>query len=131
MIPSVESDFEFEFQEQPSKTYKIDIDKERIIGYIDEIEAIKQSIYKIINTERYDYLIYSWNYGIELSDLFGEPIPYVYSEIKRRITEALTQDDRIDSVDAFSFENKRGIVSVTFTAHTIYGDVDAEKEVEV
>jgi hypothetical protein len=95
MIPKENSDLEFKFQQQPSRTYKIDIDKEKIRGYTEEIEAVKQAIYKIINTERYNYLIYSWNYGIELADLFGEPIPYVYSELKRRIAEALTQDDRI------------------------------------
>lgn len=131
MTPNVSADLEFEIKQQPSKTYKIDLDKDKIRGYVDEIEAIKQAIYKILNTERYKYLIYSWNYGIELADLFGEPIPYVYSEIKRRISEALTQDDRIDSVDAFSFENKKGIVSATFTVHTIYGDIESEKEVAI
>lgn len=131
MIPSENIGVAFQIKQQPSKTYKIDLDKSKIKGYIDEIEAIKQSIYKILNTERYKYLIYSWNYGIELEDLFGEPIPYVYSELKRRISEALTQDDRIESVDAFSFTNKKGVVSATFTVHTIYGDVDAEKEVTV
>lgn len=131
MIPKENSGIDFIIQEQPSKTYKIDLEKSKIKGYIDELEAIKQSIYKILNTERYKYLIYSWNYGIELEDLFGEPIPYVYSELKRRISEALTQDDRIESVDAFSFTNKKGVVSATFTVHTIYGDVDAEKEVTV
>lgn len=131
MIPSENSGIEFEIKQQPSKTYKIDLDKNKIRGYIDELEAVKQAVYKILNTERYKYLIYSWNYGIELADLFGEPIPYVYSELKRRISEALTQDDRIESVDAFSFTNKKGVVLATFTVHTIYGDIDAEKEVAV
>lgn len=131
MIPSENTGVEFEIKQQPSKTYKIYLDKDKIKGYIDEIEAVKQTIYKILNTERYKYLIYSWNYGIELEDLFGEPIPYVYSELKRRISEALTQDDRIESVDAFSFANKKGVVSATFTVHTVYGDIDAEKEVVV
>lgn len=126
-----ETDIDFTVESQSSNTYKIDTDKEKIKGYVDELEAVKQAIYKIINTERYKYLIYSWDYGIELADLFGEPIPYVYSEVKRRIEEALTQDDRIDSVDAFSFENKKGVVSATFTAHTIYGDVEEELEVLV
>lgn len=130
MIPS-NSGVSFEIKQQPSKTYKIDLDKSKIRGYIDELEAVKQAVYKILNTERYKYLIYSWNYGIELEDLFGEPIPYVYSELKRRIEEALVQDDRINSVDSFSFENKKGVVLATFTVHTIYGDIDADKEVTV
>ena len=121
----------FEVEVQPSRTYKIDFEKKRIVGYIDEREAIKQFIVKALSTERYEYLIYSWNYGAEISKLFGQPIPYVYSELKRLITEALTQDNRIESVDAFSFSNNKNKVHVTFTAHTIYGPVEAEKEVLV
>lgn len=129
-VDNLGNDIQIEIQEDATETYKLNIEKDRVIGYTDELEAMKQAIYKIINTERYDYLIYSWNYGIELNDLFGEPIPYVYSEIKRRIIEALTQDTRIESVDAFSFEQiKRGEVFVKFTAHTIYGDVTDGRKV--
>ena len=41
----------------------------------------------------------------------------------RRITEALKQDDRIESVDSFEFDySEKGILHVTFCVHTIYGD---------
>ena len=74
--------------------------------------------------------MYSWNYGIELLDLFGMPVSYVCPELERRITEALTWDDRIESVDNFEFDlSKKGVVHVSFTAHTIFGDVEAEREV--
>lgn len=102
-----------------------------INGYCDELEAMKQAIYKILNTERYQYIIYSWNYGIETVDLFGEPITYVYLELKRRIKEALTQDSRIVSVDAFSFKVDKGKVHVIFTVHSIFGDVEAERAVDI
>ena len=130
-VTEIDSDYDFEIQEDATETYRLNLEKDRVIGFTNnDLEAMKQAIYKIINTERYDYLIYSWNYGIELNDLFGEPIPYVYSEIKRRITEALTQDTRIESVDAFSFEQiKRGEVFVKFTAHTVYGDVTEGRKV--
>ena len=89
------------------------------------MEAIKQTIFKILNTERYKYIIYSWNYGIELEDLFGQPVLFVCPEIERRVKEALLQDDRITEVDSFDFDiSKRGVVSVTFTVHTIFGDLD-------
>ena len=79
--------------------------KENLIReYIDGLEAVKQSIFKIIMTERYQYIMYSWNYGIELVDLFGEPISYVCPELKRRISEALLWDDRIKGVDNFIFD---------------------------
>ena len=53
------------------------------------------------------------------------------SEIKRRITEALTQDDRITGVENWSFETAGKVVRVNFTVKTIYGAVDATKEVEI
>ncbi len=134
MLPQINNDdlnVNFEVEVQSSRTYKIDFEKKRIVGYVDGREAIKQFIVKALDTERYEYLIYSWNYGAEINKLFGQPIPYVYSELKRLITEALTQDDRIDSVDAFNFSHVKNKVHVTFTAHTIYGPVETEKEVLV
>ncbi|MFR1907567.1 MAG: DUF2634 domain-containing protein [Clostridium neonatale] len=56
---------------------------------------------------------------------------YVYPELQRRITEALTQDDRINSVDAFSYEKVKNKVTLYFTVHTKFGDVDSEKEVDI
>ena len=97
----------------------------------DDVEAIKQAIYNILNTERYQYIIFSWDYGVELKDLFGKPIDYVMPEVERRITEALVQDDRIDSCDSFEFEKKGRKLLVTFVAHTKFGSVPAQKEVDV
>nr|DAH24374.1 MAG TPA: Protein of unknown function (DUF2634) [Caudoviricetes sp.] len=118
---------------QPNKTFKMEIDAERVRGTItDDLEAVRQAVYKIINTERYKFLIYSWNYGIELDDLFGKPIPYVLPEIPRRIREALLQDDRITDVLGFDLTyNKRGDVLARFTVVTIYGNFDAEKAVTI
>lgn len=118
---------------QPNKTYKMIIDTDRIQGTItDDLEAVKQAIYKIINTERYKFLIYSWNYGIELENLFGKPIPYVLPEIPRRIKEALTQDDRIKDVLGFDLTyNRKGDVLAKFTVVTIYGNLEIEKVVNV
>lgn len=132
MIPSDAFLFEEEpeLEEQPSLTYKMDIGKNRISGFADELEAMKQAVYKILLTERYQYIMYSWDYGIETIDLYGEPVSFVYPELERRITEALTWDERIQSVDGFEFDSsEKGSVCVSFTVHTIYGDIQAEKEV--
>lgn len=134
MIPEVTEGLITDFEEvtvQPSKTYKLNITKNRIVGFIDEIEALKQAIFLMLNIERYDYIIYSWNYGVELNDLFGKPIPFVLPEIKRRITEALVQDDRIENVDNFHFDVNKGKVLATFTVHSIYGEIETEKEVMI
>lgn len=134
MIPSTNTilSTDIEIEQLPSLNYRMIFDQNRIIGTVDEQEAMKQVIYKILNTERYEYVIYSWNYGIELRDLIGEPVSYVCAELIDRITEALTQDDRIDSVDNFDFTfPQKNVISATFTVHTIYGDIDAERTVTV
>ena len=120
-----------EFTEPTSRTYKLNIDRQTINGYIDEQEAMKQAIYLILNIERYDYLIYSWNYGIELKDLFGQPTFYVMAELERRITEALMVDSRITAVDNFEITREGKKVHARFTVHTIFGDVEAEKVVMI
>ena len=106
MIPSMNSILttEIQVETQGSENYKMFFTEKFINGHVDELEAMHQVIYKILNTERYQYIIYSWDYGIETLDLFGEPISYVCPEIERRIIEALIQDDRIESVYNFEFD---------------------------
>ena len=117
---------------QPSKQHRMDLDRNRILGTCDSLEAVKQSVFKILNTERYAYLIYSWNFGIELMDLYGQPPVYVCPEIERRVKEALLQDDRITGVDEFEFDiSNKGVVSVTFTVHTLFGDLNEEMVVNI
>ena len=131
MIPNIEIlNTDFEIEKEPSKNYKMEIEEKNIIGTCDNLESLKQVIYKILNTERYQYVIYSWNYGIELVDLIGEPATYVCAELPRRITEALIQDDRINGVDNFEFDlSKKGIVEVTFIVNTIFGNIEEEMAV--
>ena len=121
----------FTMVEQPGYTHKLVIDRNRVSGMTDQRDALIQAIYLILNVERYAYPIYSWRYGVELADLIGQPKHYAMSEIKRRITEALTQDDRITSVDDWTFETGRKSVLATFTVYTIYGDLEVTKEVEI
>ena len=119
---------DFEIREQPSLTYQMEDDFVR--GRRDGLEAVKQAVYKAIMTERYQHIMYSWNYGVELLDLMGEPVTYVCPELKRRITEALLCDERIKGVDQFAFDFPgKGVVHVTFTVHTVFGDIQTGREV--
>ncbi|MDU8873687.1 DUF2634 domain-containing protein, partial [Clostridioides difficile] len=113
----------FDVRQEPSKTFKLNIEKNRVDGICDDVEALKQTIFLILNTERYEHLIYSRNYGVELNDLIGEPISYVIPELERRITEALIQDDRIENIDNFEFQNIKGKVQCRFSVHTKYGNI--------
>lgn len=131
MIPNNGSINDFNIEEETSKTYILDGEKRIVYGNCDGIEAVKQAIHLTLNIERYEHIIYSWDYGIETLDLIGREISYVLPELKRRVTEALTQDSRILSVDAFNIVAKKGKVQVTFVVKTIYGNIDAMKEVSI
>lgn len=121
----------FDIKKQPDKTYHIDRERDIMVGFCDGLEAVRQAIYLILSIERYDWIIYSWSYGVELKDLYGKQTAFVLPELKRRIKDALMQDDRITEVDQFSFEVEKKKVHTTFTVHSIYGDIEAEKEVEI
>lgn len=117
---------------QPSRNYRMLIESSRIFGVCDGREAMEQVIYKILNTERYRYVVYSWNYGIELLDLFGMPVDYVCPVLEKRISEALLQDDRIMEVNDFVFDiSRKGKVCASFTVVSDVGEIRAEKEVTV
>lgn len=120
-----------EIKEASDLTWDIDFEKNVVGSKVEGREAVTQAIYMILNTERYRHAIYSWNYGVEFADLMGQTHDYVYPEVKRRITEALMVDNRITDVNNFEFSKRRGSVYVTFTVSTVYGDVEASKEVSV
>ncbi|MBQ8793796.1 MAG: DUF2634 domain-containing protein [Clostridia bacterium] len=114
---------------QPSYTYALDPENGRIRGTVDNIEAVKQAVYLILNSERYAHVIYSWNYGVELKDVIGQSKEYAISATKRYITEALMQDERITAVDNFEFTPKRDSLYTVFTVHTIFGDTEVDLNV--
>lgn len=134
MIPEsgVYAEAEIEIVQMPSLTYRLDFRTNRIMGRVDGIEAVKQAIFKILNTERYEYLIYSWNYGVELNELIGEDLEVAYTELSARISEALLQDERILSVEAFSFEKiDKQTLQVNFHVETVEGELALNKVVNI
>ena len=113
------------------KTYKIDFKNNRISENIDGIESLERAINIILNVDRYSCLIYDWNFGSELLDLVGKNIEYVKTESKRLIKEALLQDDRIQDVSNFTFEQEKDNLLVSFLVSSIYGNIHKKVEVKV
>ena len=114
-----------------SRSINPDEESEDIITHyvgskIDDLEAVKQSIYLMLNIEADQYIIYPWTYGINTLDLIGKPHYYVMAVLPNRIKETLMSDDRITDVTDFEFNVDRNKLTVKFIAHTIYGDVDEE-----
>lgn len=130
MLPAGLDIKNLEVVKQPSLQHKMNLNDSFIAGKCDGKEGLKQAVYKILSTERYENVIYSRNYGVELKDLFGQPVKTVIALIESRIKEALIQDDRITDVDSFIFDtSQKHKVSVTFTVHSELGDFEVLKEV--
>lgn len=130
MLPLSDKDIlQIDESTEPSNTFFIDFEKGRISGFVDEREAVKQAIMLILNTERYKFLIYSWNYGVEFEELIGTHPDIVEDEVERLISEALLQDDRITAVYDFEFSRNKDTLLVSFKVDSIYGDIGIETEV--
>lgn len=112
-----------------SRTYKLSDNK--IEGFVDDVEALKQAIYKALSTEQYEYPIYSFDYGIAWKELIGEERAYVRAEMKRMIQEVLLQDSRIREVDGFGFTFSGDKCLCTFRVSSIYGEIEIETEAQV
>ena len=113
-----------ENERMPSYTPKIDFERNRIMGTVDNIDAMEQAIYLILQTERYESIIYNWYYGVEFDTLIGKSRELITSELERRIREALTEDDRINRISDFEIEFTSDKAIVTFTVNTIFGDIE-------
>jgi hypothetical protein len=117
-----------EGEEQPSKTYRLDLDGKRIRDSVDGLEAVKQAIDKALRTARYKNLIYDSDYGSELLSvmLSQGTREMIETSFPKLIEEALSGDARILGVSGFSYEYGKDSVTVRFTAETIFGSVETE-----
>lgn len=91
-------------------------------------EAIKIWCYKAIKTPRFQYQIYSWDYGSEVMSLIGKAYTpsLTQSELKRYIEEALSINEYILEVNVLDTSFKNTLLSANVKIKTIY-----EGEVEV
>lgn len=114
---------------ETTRTYRMLDDK--IQGIAEELKALEQSIYKVLQTEKYEYPIYSFSYGIELDTLLGKDATYVKIELERRIKDCLLDDERILSVEDFKFTNNLDTITCEFHVNSIFGDLDITREVVI
>lgn len=131
MLPSdYIEDFTADFSviEAPTKTYRLNFSGKPSTGMITGVDAMKQAVFLILHTERFDYEMFSWNYGIYLSPLIGKNISYcLQAQLQQAIEESLLQDDRVLEVCDFIFERpKRGVLVVQFTVKTTQGNIISE-----
>lgn len=121
-----------EAQEAPSKTYRLDLDRGRIVGTVDGIEAVRQAIRKAIITPRFKCLIYDNQYGSEIEETIvakDADEDYVRATAEGFIRDALLPDSRIIDISDFEFDFIGDSAHIKFTAETIFGQTDIEEDI--
>lgn len=119
-------------EEKPSKTYKLDLDKGRIMGYVDGVEAVQQAIRKALITPRFKCLIYDNQYGSEIEDAVttnDATREYIRSVVAGFVEDCLKPDSRILGVSNFAIEFVEDGAYISFDADTIFGKVSVEEVV--
>lgn len=92
---------------------------------VEGIEALKVWIYMAIMTNRYEHLIYSWDYGTELITLVGQKFTkgLTESEAFRFVKDALMINPYITDVINKEVSFNDNIVTLKLIVKTVYGEV--------
>lgn len=118
--------------EQPSKTYRLDIERGRIfpVGTCDGLEAVNQFIKKALLTPRFRCLIYDNQYGSEIKQTIiaaDATSEYIETEIPRIVKDACLCDSRVLDIYDFSCSFDKEKAYIRFKANTIFGETVIEE----
>lgn len=118
LLPTyIEDDEELEQQEesQTPKEYEIDFKTGQLTGNIVEgLEAIKIWIWLALQTPRYRYYVYTWDYGNEFEDLIGQGYTeeYIEAETQRMTEDCLSVNENIQGISDFSVSMENDVLTV-------------------
>ena len=116
-------------EKEPDLIWKIA--KGRMQGKVDNLNAVIQSSIKRLNTESEVYEIYSENYGLKTVDLVGKDIDYALLTLKRRISESLSNDERVKNISFMDAEVIKRRIKLKFEVSSIYGSFELERSLKV
>lgn len=118
------------FVQYPIQEWLVDWDSMSLGDMKANLDAIAQDVRFALSTERNKYPIMGSNFGVTLTDLVGMDYAYVQANVKKRITDALSIDDRILSVSEFKFSRPNSeTIKVTFLVTTVLGDLNMTTEI--
>lgn len=117
------------FQAQPSLSWYINKETNRIEGTVNGQAAVRQAVEIILNVERFRWQIYRPYSGMEWDGLIGQDPGYVGAELQRRVIDALTVDDRVTGISDYDYTVDGSSLSAVFTVNTVYGSIAESVEV--
>lgn len=116
-------DTDINIKSVPSKTWIIDRNAMQVVSMDAGLESVRQAVEIALNVERFRWQIYNTNFGSELTDLVGEDEAYIVAELPRMVEDALSPDRRVVSVDNYEFVRNGDTLTVSFSVHTVFGDL--------
>lgn len=125
--PSLDTELTVDAIKYSDRSYNLK--PKKIQGFVEGIEALAQSIAKRLGTQKFDYPIYSFSYGVDWRSLVGQPREYYRPEAKRMIEETLMEDDRIEEISNFKFEFGFNSCHISFDVISKFGNYTQEVEV--
>lgn len=122
-----------ELESYPSTTYFLDTQSMQLRNQVDGLQAVAQAVEIALRVERFQWQIYSVNFGVEFDGLIGQDFGFVAAMLERRIKEALRVDDRIRQVGNFQFlpSDDGSVMTVTFDVTSVFGSFSTSLGVNV
>lgn len=112
------------------REYEYDFKTGRLTGrLVSGVDAICVWAYLALKAKRYLWVIYSWGYGEEYTDLIGNSYSeeYLQSEVQRYMEECLFENEHIKAVEELEINQIKEVLYIKFRLVTDVGS----KEVAV
>ena len=116
-----------EFEELPTNTFLVE--EEQVAGMNEGLEAMRQAVEIMLTTERYDYQIYTENFGVELEQLVGQDPDYIQATFPELIRDAFSIDNRILREENYVFTTSGDTMTITFDVVTVFGTFNQGVEI--
>lgn len=106
------------------REYEMDFETERLTGRIVEgVDALCVWAYLALKAKRYRWVIYSWHYGEEYTNLIGysHSTGYLNSEVRRYMEECLFENEHITGVEDLEVSQIKDRLYIKFRMVTDVG----------
>ncbi len=114
------------------REYELDFKTGRLTGRLVEgVDALCVWAYLALKAKRYRWVIYSWQYGEEYTNLIGYSFDedYLYSEVKRYIEECLFINEHITGIEDLTVNQVNEMLYIRFRMITDVGSKEVDMDV--
>ena len=103
----------------------------REYGIVEGKEAVKVWIWNCLQTQRFRYPIYSWDYGADMEQYIGRAVSkeFLQTDCENEIRSALLVNPYISDITDFDVERMDDQMHISFRVITRFGEMEVEQSV--